>query len=62
LSRVDPGVGAGQPFRPGLLRAVAQELVEMLPIDHADKAVLDRDVDTPPGGEIIRAVVILATS
>jgi hypothetical protein len=50
LVALDAQVGAGEAFRPGLLRADAQELVEMLPVDHADEAVLDRDVDAPPGG------------
>ena len=50
-----PQIGAGQPVGPGVRRAVAQELVEMLAVDHADKAVLDRDIDVRLVGETIRA-------
>ena len=36
--------------RAGLDRAVAQEGVEVLAVDHADEAVVDRDVDVARGG------------
>ena len=45
-----PQEGAGQPLRPVHPRPVAQELVEILAVDHADIAALDMDIDRPPRG------------
>ena len=47
---LDPLEGAGVAVRPCLVGALAEELVEVLTVDHADEAVLDRDVDLAAGG------------
>src|SRR6056297_3053984 len=50
LVAVDPYECACEPYGPGRFGTGAQEGVEILAIDHADKAVLDGNVHVPPGG------------
>ena len=49
LRPLDPHEGAGEIIRPRRGRARAQKRVEILAVDHADIAVLDRDIDLTPG-------------
>ena len=50
LCPLDPQERADLVIRARLDRAVAQERIEILAVDHADEPVLDRDIDLPPGG------------
>ena len=47
---LDPQIGAGEAFGPVAHRAQAQEFIEMLAVDHTDKAVLNGDVHRPSRG------------
>ena len=46
----DADISAGNPFRPGPHRPDPQKFIEILAVDHPDIAILDRNIDAPPGG------------
>ena len=50
LGPLDPDKGAREIRGTGLRRAGTQERVEILAVDHADIAILDRNIDHAPGG------------